>query len=288
MMNTKTTNKCLRLHRILLRSGVWPLGFCLFMLIVLLVSCNQQKNSSETVVDQQEDKRAKEMLQGVWVNEDEDEVVFNVKGDTIFYPNTTNLPVAFIIVSDTLILQGSQEVRYEILRQSPNIFEFKNQFGDVVKLTKSTDDDDMLEFEDVQPHAINQGLLIKRDTVIMAQGQRYHCYVQVNPTTYKVIKTSYNSEGVSVENIYYDNIINLAVFNGTRRVFSSDFHKDDFRKHIPADIIKQCILSDMIFNCADANGIHYDAEICIPDSPSSYVVDVLVGYDGKVSFHVAE
>ena len=31
--------------------------------------------------------------------------------------------------------------------------------------------------------------------------------------------------------------------------------------------------------------IHYDAEICIPDSPSSYVVDVLVAFDGKVSFH---
>ncbi|MCR5129955.1 MAG: DUF4738 domain-containing protein [Prevotella sp.] len=265
-----------------------PFGFCLFLLCLLLASCNQTKTSKDSATEPQEDKRAKELLQGIWINEDEGDVVFNVKGDTIYYPTSTNMPVAFIIVNDTLILQGNQDVRYAIRRQSPHIFEFENQNGDVVKLTKSTNDEDLLEFEDVQPHAINQGLLIKRDTVIMAHGERYHCYVQVNPTSYKVFKTSYNSEGVSVENVYYDNIINLAVFNGTRRVFSSDFHKNDFRKHIPEDIIKQCILSDMIFSGADASGIHYDAEICIPDSPSSYVVDVVVAYDGKVTFHVEE
>ena len=269
------------------RSGISLIGICLVALCLSFISCNQQKTTGRNASEPKEDKQAKQLFQGIWVNEDEDDVVFNVKGDTIYYPTSTSIPVAFIIVNDTLILQGTQEVRYAILRQSPHIFEFKNQNGDIVKLTKSTDEDDKLEFEDVQPHAINQGRLIKRDTVIMAHGERYHCYVQVNPTTYKVIKTSYNSEGVSVENIYFDNIINLAVFNGTRRVFSSDFHKKDFRKQVPADVINHCILSDMVFNCADASGIHYDAEICIPDSPSSYVVDVVVGYDGKVSFHGA-
>ena len=42
----------------------------------------------------------------------------------------------------------------------------------------------------------------------------------------------------------------------------------------------------MIYNRLDDDGIHYDAFIGIPDSPSGYVVDVLVGYDGKIKFEV--
>jgi hypothetical protein len=108
--------------------------------------------------------------------------------------------------------------------------------------------------------------------------------VQVNPTTYKVIKTTYNDEGVQVGNVYFDNIINLAVFQGAQRVFSSDFHKNDFAKHVPADFLKRSILSDMLFSHVDADGIHYNALICEPDSPSSYAVDVQVAFNGKVTF----
>ena len=133
---------------------------------------------------------------------------------------------------------------------------------------------------------INQDLLIKRDTVVMYGSQRYHCYVQVNPTTYKVIKRTYNDEGVAVDNIYHDNIINLAVYHGASKVFSSDFHKQDFKKYLTEEILKQSVLSDMIYNRLDEEGIHYDAFIGIPDSPSGYVVDVLVGYDGKVKFEM--
>ena len=42
----------------------------------------------------------------------------------------------------------------------------------------------------------------------------------------------------------------------------------------------------MIYNRLDDEGIHYDAFICIPDSPSGYAVDVLVYYNGKIKLEV--
>lgn len=252
--------------------------------LLCVLSCNKQRSS---VVDEsiQEDRRAKEMLQGVWFNADDEEPAMRVHGDTIFFPDSTSMPVGFQIYGDTLVLRGVNDVHYAIVRQSGHIFEFRNQNGDIVKLVKSDEEKAELQFENSVPQPINQNRLIKRDTVLMVKGNRYHCYIQVNPTTYKVIKTTYNDDGVSVGNVYYDNIINLAVFQGTRRVFSSDFHKTDFSRHVPADVLKESILSDMVFNKVDADGIHYDALICIPDSPSSYVVDVLIDFEGKVTFH---
>ena len=231
---------------------------------IVLGSCGREKASSAASADVQEDMRAKQMLQGVWLNADDDEPVFRIVGDTIFFPDSTSLPTLFQVFGD--------------------LFEFRNQAGDVVKLVKSDDTDDATLFEKSAPVAINQNLLIKRDTIFMSQGKRYHCYVQVNPTTYKVIKTTYNDEGVSVGNVYYDNIINLAVFQGAQKVFSSDFHKNDFAKHVPAEVLKQSILSDMLFSHVDEEGIHYSALICEPDSPSSYAVDVLISYNGKITF----
>ncbi len=58
--------------------------------------------------------------------------------------------------------------------------------------------------------ALNQNTLIKRDTVVVRGDEKYHLYVQVNPTSYKVYKSSYNDDGVEVDNVYYDNIVNLA------------------------------------------------------------------------------
>ena len=257
-------------------------GLSVILLVTFLFACG---NKEKPVVAPHENTEAKKMLQGIWIDEDTSDPFFRVEGDTVFYPDSTSMPVHFAIITDTLVLNGSHIIRYPIIKQTPHIFQFKNENGEVMKLVKSDDSEDKDAFDVEHPIALNQRQTIKRDTIVISGNERYHCYVQVNPTTYKVIKTTYNDEGVSVDNIYFDNIINLAVFRGAQRLFSSDFHKTDFSKHVPADVLKECILSDMTFNRVGEDGIHYDAEICIPDSPSSYVVDVLVAFDGKVSFH---
>lgn len=258
---------------------------CILLLFVFFVySCNNKLGGQTE--EQHEDLTAKKMLQGIWINADDETVAFKVQGDSIFYPDSTSLPVTFKIIKDTLILQSASVVKYPIVKQAEHLFMFKNQAGDVVKLTLSENLGDKYQFENTVVQAVNQNRLIKRDTIISCNGVRYHAYVQVNPTTYKIIKPAYNDDGVEVDNVYYDNIINLAIFKGATRLFSRDFAKDAFSHLVPKDFLRQSVLSDMIFQRLDDKGIHYDVIIGIPDSPSGYLVHLLVSYDGKMSMRI--
>lgn len=246
---------------------------------VCLVCCKNKSNTNKVL---EEDKQAKSMLQGIWVNDDEENVAFRAKGDSIFYPDTTSMPVRFYIRKDTLYLQGANTVKYKILKQKQYLFEFKNQNGEIVTLTKSSDADDMLQFEHKKSFTLNQNQLIKRDTVVKYSNEPYHCYVQINPTTYKVLRSTYNDDGVEVDNIYYDNIIHLGIYRNGVKIFSRDFSKQNFSTYAPAQFIKQGILSDMTFDHIDAAGIYYNASICMPDEASSYIVKLKFLYNGKM------
>ncbi len=251
-------------------------------MVVLVGSCKDKA----PVASPKEDFTAKKMLQGIWLNYEEQDVAFEAKGDTIFYPDSTSQPVYFQIIGDSLVLHGSNEVRYPIVKQAPHLFAFRNQTGDLIKLEKSEDPNDRYAFSGKRPVSLNQNKLIKRDTVVTFQSERYHCYVQINPTTYKVVKPTYNDDGVEVDNVYYDNIIHLSIFHGPRKVFSSDFHKQDFRKQVPQDYLKQGILSDFIFTKIDAHGVHYTASIAVPDSQVSFQVKVRVDFNGRLTMMV--
>lgn len=256
----------------------------LLVSLSFLVSCKKGKTVEPLP---QEDKAAKQMLQGVWINEDEAAVVLRAMGDTIFFADSTSQPVFFQIIRDTLFLHDANEVRYPILKQASHLFIFKNQNGDVIRLVKSKDPNDVEVFEAIKrPVSLNQNQLIKRDTVIQREGERYHCYVQINPTTYKVIKSVYTDDGVAVDNVYHDNIIHVSIFHGASRIFSSDFRKQDFSNKVPKEILRQSILSDMILQKVDAEGFQYISSICIPDSPTSYQVEVTISYEGKLTMNV--
>lgn len=232
--------------------------------------------------EKHENLEAKRMLQGIWVNDGGQDVAFMAKGDTIYYPDTTSQPACFRIVDDTLVLGGTG-VRYAIVRQAPHLFIFRNQAGDEVRLVRSSDPDDASFFVRRRPAALNQGRTVKRDTVTVCGGERYHSYIQVNPTTYRVIKTAYNDDGVAVDNVYYDNIIHLGVYHGATPLYSHDFYKSDFQGYVPANVLSQSVLSDMRLSAADARGLHFEASVLIPDSPTGYQLIVSVGYDGKLS-----
>ena len=78
-------------------------------------------------------------------------------------------------------------------------------------------------------------------------------------------------------------IIHISVFQGARQLFSRDFRKKDFSGKIPSAYLRQSILSDILFDRIDAAGLHFISEIAIPDSPSSYQVDILISFDGKMT-----
>lgn len=245
----------------------------------LLFSC---KGGGKGDVRGEENAEAKRMLQGVWIGED-DAVMMRVKGDSITYADSTMATVAFAIVGDSLVMHGYRDTQYAIVKQTPHLFVFRNQTGDVVRLVKSDNRDDNAVFDNRPKPALNQRRLIKRDTIVTAGERRYHVYTQVNPSTYKVVRTTLNQDGVQVDNVYYDNIINICVYDGARRLFSRDIRKQDFKRHVPGDYLAQSVLSDITVTAADTRGVSLEASVCVPDSYTSYIIDLNVSPAGHLS-----
>lgn len=255
-------------------------------MLLCISSCRHKEPAKNEAKAPKEDLEAKKLLQGVWMNEDDETVVFKAHGDTIYYPDSTSQPVYFQIFGDTLVLYSANSARYKIVKQSPHVFEFRNAAGDLVSLVKSEDREDNDYFSKETPMPLNTGKLIKRDSVLIYGKDRYHSYIQINPTTFKVVKANYSDEGVEVDNVYYDNIVNLNVYHGATKLFSGDFRKQQFKHIVPNDFLSQAILSDLIFDSIDKNGVHYVAVLVIPDSMSSYEVLLTVSYTGHLQMRL--
>lgn len=251
--------------------------------LLLFAACQERAPKTEF----REDAKAKQMLQGMWIDEDGEDVVFRVKGDTIYYPDSTSVPAYFYISADTFVVKGANEIRYAIVKQAAHLFEFKTQNGDILKLVKTTDKAYLNSFKHQHPVVLNQGQLVRRDTIVAFGAEKYHLYTQVNPTTYKVLKSTYNEDGVGVDNVYYDNIVNVNVYHGASRLFGRDFRKQDFIRQVPASFLEQAVLSDMVFRAIDKTGIHFRAVLAMPDSSVSYQVEVTISFDGHLDIRTA-
>ena len=250
----------------------------------ILNSCQQKENK---VVETAEDTNAKSMLQGVWIDSDTQEVNFRAKGDTIYYADSLYQPAYFKIVGDSLIM-GENRQRYEIVKQTANLLWFKNSNSDLVKLQKSDNPEDAHIFESQKPKILTYTEVVKRDTVVTYDNQRYHCYVAINPTRYKVHRSTFNDDGVEVDNVYYDNIVHVSVYKGNECLYSRDIRKSLFDGKVPAQFLSQAILSDVEFYKVDSNGFHFDTTVCIPDGASCYMFDVTVGFTGKIRIRLLE
>lgn len=253
-----------------------------YAVIIVLTACGGKQSADTTPADVSEDKEAKAMLQGIWLEEESEDVSFRAKGDTIFYPDSTSQPAYFRIVDDSLEL-GTSKVRYAIVRQTAYTFWFKNQSGDEIHLVKSDDIDHEDEFTNSRPTIMVYTQVVKRDSVVFYNGERYHWYVAINPTKYKVSKRSYNDDGMEVENVYYDNIIHVSLYNGARQLFSRDFRKQMYEKQVPAQFLAQAVLCGMDYIKADADGFHFQSTLCIPDDANCCVVDNVITTGGQLN-----
>lgn len=252
-----------------------------------LLALNGCHQASQKVVESTESKEAKAMLQGIWIDAVSEDVVFKITGDTIFYPDTISVPACFKIVADTLIMSNGQ-TKYHIKKQTPNIFWFENSNGDIIKLTKSNDSNATLAFEEKKTVPLVVSEKLKTDTVVVYAGERYHCYVAINPTTYKVMKTTYTDDGVKVDNIYYDNIIHISIYHGRNQLYSRDFNKKMYAELVPRHFLDQAILSNMTFSHIDAKGFHFDTIICIPYGNSCYMLDTQITPSGDMTMELLE
>ena len=248
---------------------------------VLLTACGGQGKGEVS-----ENRQAKQMLQGVWVDAETGDVSYRIKGDTIYYADSTNMPAYFRIQGDSLVLASG--TRYGIVKQTPHLFWFCNQNGDVVKLQKSDDPADETEFVHDTPHILSYSQQVKTDSVVNWGGNRYHWYIAINPTKYKVINRTYNDDGVEVENVYYDNIMHISVYQGANCIYSSDFRKQQYEDKVPADFLEEAVLGNMEYSHVDAAGLHFNATLCIPDGASCYQVESLISYNGQMTMKLVE
>lgn len=258
----------------------------LFVIVCFLALSACQRRNSEALVSTSESKLAKSLLQGIWVEEETEEVTFRAKGDTLYYTDPLNQPLYFKVVNDTLVLG---KLTYAIVKQSAHLFWFKNQNGDLIKLVKSDDPNHALLFHHDQPQTVSVVMeQQKTDSVVMYGGRHFHWYIAVNPTKYKVSKTNYSGDGVGMENVYYDNIIHLSLFEGADKLFSRDFKKAMFMGQVPADFLDQAVLGNIQYDSIDERGFHFNATLCIPDMASCYMVAVDISFAGQMGMRLVE
>ena len=252
---------------------------------VLLTGCSHQQGSSSDATNE-ESREAKAMMQGVWLDAESEEVSIRVNGDSIYYADSTSMPAYFKIVGDSLVLGSGAQ--YAIEKQTEHLFWFRNQNGDLIKLQKSDDESDASAFVHDTPKIMTYTHQVKSDSVVSYDGNRYHWYIAINPTKYKVVKRTYNDDGVEVENVYYDNIMHISVYQGAQKLFSSDFRKHQYAKYVPAKFLEEAVLANMEYSKIDAAGLHFNATLCIPDGASCYLVEATVSYKGQLSMKLIE
>ena len=184
--------------------------------------------------------------------------------------------------------KGGLDAKYMIEKQTEHLFWFKNQNGDVIKLQKSDDAEDAEEFVHDTPKIMSYTHQVKTDSVVTFGGDRYHWYIAINPTKYKVVKRSYSDDGLEVDNVYYDNIMHISVYKGANCLYSSDFRKQQYQSKVPADFLEGAILGNMEYSHTDAQGLHFNATLCIPDGASCYLVETLISFKGQMTMKLIE
>ena len=256
--------------------------YMLLAAIVAITIVGCKDGGSRYALDHQ-DKEAKQMLQGVWVNSEEGNPAIMVKGDSILFPDTSSLPAFFWIYKDSIYLQGQNISRYHITKQAEHVFRFENQSGEEVKLVKGSDGMMNKAFMQYRPYALNIFRTLDSDTTATVGGVTYVCRTHIEPTSDRLIATSFNNEGIEVENMYLDNDARLDVSVGQRRVYSHHFRKQEFSTLVPDGFMNKSILRDIQYNHADTGAVYFDAVIGVPDASSAYVVELKVTKEGKLA-----
>lgn len=75
------------------------------LIAIFLMACTGNKNSYFSE-EEKEDSNAKEMLQGIWLNDETESPLMRVEGDTIFYADSQSAPIALKLYGTLFILMG--------------------------------------------------------------------------------------------------------------------------------------------------------------------------------------
>ena len=254
----------------------------LSLMVIFSASCGGNKNPNFLELEE-EDIAAKELLQGIWLDDETESPLMRVEGDTIYYADSQSAPITFKVMRDTLYTYGNDTAYYKIDKQAEHIFWFHSITDNIIKLHKSEDFNDSLSFVREEVVIPTYTEVTKRDSVVTYNGARYRAYVYINPSKMKVIKTTYSEDGISMDNVYYDNVMHICVYEGKKSLFASDITKQMFDKVVPEDFLVQAILSDTKFLKVDRNGFHYQAILAIPESSVYSIAELEISFDGTLT-----
>lgn len=246
--------------------------------VLLSAACGKGKVQGTV----EEDSTAKELLQGIWLDDETELPLMRIEGDTIYYADPQNIPVSFKVIQDTIYVYGSTTAAYKIDRQTEYSFWFHSLADEIVKLHKSENSEDQLAFENQEVEVIPTTEVVQKDSVVVYKGTRYRGYVYINPSKMKVIRSSYSEGGISVDNVYYDNVIHICVYEGKQLLYGKDITKKIFADAFPEELLKQMILADMDFMGVGSEGYRYRATLCIPESSVSHLIGITIGFDDRM------
>ncbi len=262
---------------------------CTFIACIsLLTACSSQPKSQQQE-ELKEDLRAKELLQGTWVDDMTDTPLLRIKGDSLYYIDESVHPAAFKIISDSLKVYGQQTISYHIKKQGEYVFWIESVMGNILQLSKAENEiDSLLSARPIEVSSEPVREVIQKDHVVHFNNTRYHGYVYINPTDIKVIQPKITEEGLEIEDVYYDNIIHICVYEGKKSLFARDMKKQDFEPLIPAEYFKRAILNDMEFLGVNAKGYQYQATLCVPNSASCYLINISITKDGDMTYELCQ
>lgn len=256
------------------------------LLLSMFASCTSKKAGEEGARQHATDTRVLEELQGVWLDDNTEAPLFKIEGDSIYYAGQNNVPQQFALFNDTLFIYSVQTVCYPVRRRTEHSIHFATPQGDLVSLHKSEVDSVYVDSQQEIHQPVQE--VIQKDSVIEFKGERYRGYAYINPTGIKVIRPGISEEGLSVDNVFYDNVIHICVYQGTRRLYSKDIKRPMFAGLVPDDFLNNSILSDMNFIGVDADGYVFEATLCMPDGPTCYNIRLFVDLDGNLTFKLCQ
>lgn len=262
-------------------------GVSIILIGLVLLGFSACQSDHRQKVDSIQNDSVMQMLSGVWLDDNSEAPMFIISNDSITYVNTghTAEPVRFQILGDTLVVLNSEVVKYPIRLLKSHSLQLVSPLGDLLSLHKS--ESDSLTTLDINDTSV-QSEVIRRDSVVNYQGKRYHGYVYINPSRRKIILPSISEDGLPIDNTYYDNVIHICVYQGKTQLYASDITKDVFQKLVPDDFLKNAILSDMHFCGIDSRGAHFRAQLCIPESSTCYLIEIIVRENVEPIFKVLQ
>ena len=257
---------------------------CKFIYVLLvglvMVSCRHHDSGYSL---RHQDQDAKQMLQGIWIDDEEGTPALMAKGDSILFPDTTSLPMRFWIYKDSLYLQGSNVDRYLISKQAEHVFRFVNKGGESVKLVKAENRRMEPLFYQDHPYALNIFRTLTLDTTVTVPVGIYDCHTVVEPTSNRVMASTFNEQGIRVDNMYLDNEARVSVMFNKKPFYEHSFRKQEFSAFVPKEFLDNSILRSILYDRADTAAIYLDAVIGVPDAASAFVVEMKISKSGKLT-----